>query len=53
MYRQNYCGCRFSAVEAAVDRQHARDARKAARAQQRAAKKNAAPVTHITQEITA
>ena len=38
MYRQNYCGCRFSAVD---------------RAQQRAAKKNAAPVTHITQEITA
>jgi len=31
MYRQNYCGCRFSAVEASVERQHARDARKAAR----------------------
>lgn len=31
MYRQNYCGCRFSAVEAAVERHAARDARKAAR----------------------
>ena len=31
MYRQNYCGCRFSAAEAAVSRQHARDERKAAR----------------------
>ena len=41
MYRQNYCGCRFSAAEAAVDRQHARDARKAARAQRRAAQTGA------------
>ena len=32
MYRQNYCGCRFSAAEASVERQHARDARKAAKA---------------------
>ncbi len=32
MYRQNYCGCRFSAAEAALERQEARDARKAARA---------------------
>ena len=31
-YRQNYCGCRFSAAEASVERQHARDARKAAKA---------------------
>lgn len=31
MYRQNYCGCRFSAAEAAVSRQHARDERKAAK----------------------
>ena len=31
MYRQNYCGCRFSAAEAAVERHAARDARKAAR----------------------
>lgn len=29
MYRQNYCGCRFSAAEAQVERQLARDARKA------------------------
>jgi predicted adenine nucleotide alpha hydrolase (AANH) superfamily ATPase len=32
MYRQNYCGCRFSAAEAAIERQQARDMRKAARA---------------------
>ncbi len=31
MYRQNYCGCRFSAVEATMERHAARDARKAAR----------------------
>lgn len=29
MYRQNYCGCRFSAAEAALERARARDARKA------------------------
>lgn len=29
MYRQNYCGCRFSAAEAAIERHDARDARKA------------------------
>jgi len=34
MYRQNYCGCRFSAAEAAVERHEARDARKAAKAGQ-------------------
>ena len=32
MYRQNYCGCRFSAAEAALERHAARDARKAAKA---------------------
>lgn len=32
MYRQNYCGCRFSAAEAAIERHEARDARKAQRA---------------------
>ena len=31
LYRQNYCGCRFSAAEAAIERQAARDARKAAK----------------------
>ncbi len=31
MYRQNYCGCRFSAAEAAVERHLARDWRKAAK----------------------
>lgn len=29
MYRQNYCGCRFSAAEAAIERHEARDMRKA------------------------
>ncbi len=28
MYRQNYCGCRFSAAEAAVERHERRDERK-------------------------
>ena len=31
LYRQNYCGCRFSAAEAAIERHEARDARKAAK----------------------
>ncbi len=31
MYRQNYCGCRFSAAEAAIERHEARDARKRAK----------------------
>ena len=31
MYRQNYCGCRFSAVEAAMVRARIRDERKAAK----------------------
>lgn len=35
MYTQSYCGCRFSALEAAVDRHAARDERKAARAASR------------------
>jgi predicted adenine nucleotide alpha hydrolase (AANH) superfamily ATPase len=30
MYRQNYCGCRFSAAEAALDRHAARDRRASA-----------------------
>ena len=36
MYRQNYCGCRFSAAEATIERHEARDARKAAKAAKRA-----------------
>lgn len=32
MYRQNYCGCRFSAAEAALDRIRMRDERRAAKA---------------------
>ncbi len=32
MYRQQYCGCRFSAAEAALDRARLRDERKRARA---------------------
>lgn len=35
MYRQNYCGCRFSAAEATIERHEARDARKAAKAKRR------------------
>jgi predicted adenine nucleotide alpha hydrolase (AANH) superfamily ATPase len=35
MYRQNYCGCRFSAAEAAIERQLMRDWRKAVRAARR------------------
>lgn len=31
MYRQNYCGCRFSAAEAALDRARLREERKAAK----------------------
>lgn len=31
MYRQNYCGCRFSAAEATIERHERRDARKAAK----------------------
>ena len=33
MYRQNYCGCRFSAAEAALDRSRMRDERRAAKRQ--------------------
>lgn len=33
MYRQNYCGCRFSAAEAALDRIRIRDERRAAKRQ--------------------
>ncbi len=36
MYRQNYCGCRFSAAEATIERHEARDARRAAKAASRA-----------------
>lgn len=31
MYRQNYCGCRFSAAEAALDRARLREERRAAK----------------------
>jgi predicted adenine nucleotide alpha hydrolase (AANH) superfamily ATPase len=36
MYRQNYCGCRFSAAEAALDRANLRDKRYRERVSQRA-----------------
>ena len=40
MYRQNYCGCRFSAAEAALGRVEARETRRlerdAARVEKRA-----------------
>lgn len=42
MYRQNYCGCRFSAAEAALERHAARDARKA----QKRARANECHATH-------
>ncbi len=35
MYRQNYCGCRFSSAEATIERHEARDARKAAKEQRK------------------
>ncbi|WP_418828931.1 epoxyqueuosine reductase QueH [Paratractidigestivibacter sp.] len=37
MYRQNYCGCRFSAAEAAIERHEARDERKRRKAAARLA----------------
>lgn len=37
MYRQNYCGCRFSAAEAAIERHEARDERKRRKAAARRA----------------
>lgn len=47
MYRQNYCGCRFSAAEAVLDRARLRDERRAAKAAahdaQAAAQKAAQP----------
>ena len=46
LYRQNYCGCRFSAAEAALERQAARDARKAAREERKAA------INHVSPEET-
>lgn len=38
MYRQNYCGCRISAAEAAIERHERRDERKRAKAAAKAAK---------------
>ena len=38
MYRQNYCGCRFSAAEAAIERHERRDERKREKAARRAAR---------------
>lgn len=35
MYRQNYCGCSFSNAEAAAEREHRRNERAAARAEER------------------
>lgn len=42
MYRQNYCGCRFSAAEAAIERHMRRDARKAEKAARRRASRGPA-----------
>ena len=41
MYRQNYCGCRFSAAEAALERTEGRDARRRERDAARAVKRGA------------
>lgn len=41
MYRQQYCGCRFSAAEAALDRARLRDERKQAHAAARCRSENA------------
>ena len=41
MYRQNYCGCRFSAAEACMERHMARDERKRQRAAERQAARQA------------
>ena len=38
MYRQSYCGCRFSAAEACMERHEARDERKRQKAAARAAR---------------
>lgn len=35
MYRQNYCGCRFSAAEAAIERHETRDQRRRAKEERR------------------
>jgi predicted adenine nucleotide alpha hydrolase (AANH) superfamily ATPase len=48
MYRQNYCGCRFSAAEAAIERHEARDMRAAER--ERARRDGAAPSAHDTND---
>lgn len=42
MYRQNYCGCRFSAAEAALERSCAREDRRARRDVERAVRAAAA-----------
>lgn len=43
MYRQSYCGCRFSAAEACAGRHEARDARKREKAAARAARRTSSP----------
>ena len=42
MYRQNYCGCRFSAAEASMERHEARDERRRQKEAARAARAAAA-----------
>ena len=42
MYRQNYCGCRFSAAEAAIERHERRDERKREKAAAKAARRERA-----------
>lgn len=47
MYRQCYCGCRFSAAEAAIERHEARDARKERRAAARRMSTSAASLCPV------
>ena len=48
MYRQNYCGCRISAAEAAIERHERRDERKREKAAARAARACAEAERHTT-----
>lgn len=54
LYRQNYCGCRFSAAEAQAERIAAREARKAAREAERArAGRTVSPRSESRSEVSA
>ena len=46
LYRQNYCGCRFSAAEAALERTEAREDRRRGRDEERAAGRTMVMMPH-------